>query len=51
MAQRISGSYVAIRYAIRLFFTGDNLATYDCVIANPPFSMEKWGEEVWSSDP
>ncbi len=33
------------------FFSGDNLATYDCVIANPPFSLEKWGEEVWSSDP
>ncbi len=33
------------------FFTGDNLATFDCVIANPPFSLEKWGEEVWSSDP
>jgi type I restriction enzyme M protein len=33
------------------FFAGDNLATFDCVIANPPFSLEKWGEEVWSSDP
>jgi type I restriction enzyme M protein len=33
------------------FFTGDSLATFDCVIANPPFSLEKWGEEVWSSDP
>ena len=33
------------------FFTGDNLATFDCVIANPPFSLEKWGEEVWASDP
>jgi type I restriction enzyme M protein len=33
------------------FFSGDNLAAYDCVIANPPFSLEKWGEEVWSSDP
>jgi type I restriction enzyme M protein len=21
------------------------------VIANPPFSLEKWGEEVWKSDP
>jgi len=27
------------------------LATFDCVIANPPFSLEKWGEEVWSNDP
>lgn len=33
------------------FFLGDDLATFDCVIANPPFSLEKWGEEVWSSDP
>jgi type I restriction enzyme M protein len=32
------------------FFSGDNLATFDCVIANPPFSLEKWGEEVWTSD-
>jgi len=33
------------------FFDGDNLATFDCVIANPPFSLEKWGEEIWASDP
>lgn len=33
------------------FFSGDNLASFDCVIANPPFSLEKWGEEVWTSDP
>ena len=33
------------------FFSGDNLAVFDCVIANPPFSLEKWGDEVWSSDP
>lgn len=33
------------------FFSGDNLATFDCVIANPPFSLEKWGEEVWVNDP
>ena len=32
------------------FFLGDNLATFDCVIANPPFSLEKWGSEVWASD-
>ena len=32
------------------FFLGDNLATFDCVIANPPFSLEKWGDEVWSAD-
>lgn len=33
------------------FFSGDNLATFDCVIANPLFSLKKWGEEVWASDP
>jgi type I restriction enzyme M protein len=33
------------------FHSGDALATFDCVIANPPFSLEKWGEEVWRSDP
>ena len=31
------------------FFSGDNLATFDCVIANPPFSLEKWGDEVWTA--
>ncbi|MGD9686948.1 MAG: N-6 DNA methylase [Desulfobacter sp.] len=33
------------------FFEGDRLATFDCVIANPPFSLEKWGEEIWINDP
>jgi type I restriction enzyme M protein len=33
------------------FHTGDSLATFDCVIANPPFSLEKWGDDVWNSDP
>lgn len=33
------------------YFDGDRLATFDCVIANPPFSLERWGEEVWTSDP
>jgi len=27
------------------------LATFDCVIANPPFSLEKWGEDKWADDP
>lgn len=27
------------------------LATFDCVIANPPFSLEQWGREMWESDP
>jgi type I restriction enzyme M protein len=33
------------------FHSADSLSTFDCVIANPPFSLEKWGDEVWSSDP
>ncbi|REJ65350.1 MAG: SAM-dependent DNA methyltransferase [Planctomycetota bacterium] len=33
------------------FHVGDNLATFDCVIANPPFSLKKWGKEIWESDP
>jgi len=33
------------------YFDGDKLATFDCVIANPPFSLKKWGEEVWEKDP
>lgn len=33
------------------FFDGDKLAVFDCVIANPPFSLEKWGEELWVNDP
>lgn len=31
-------------------FTGDRLAQFDCVIANPPFSLKKWGREQWESD-
>jgi type I restriction enzyme M protein len=27
------------------------LATFDCVIANPPFSLKEWGREVWQGDP
>lgn len=33
------------------FYSGDNLSTFDCVIANPPFSLKKWGSEVWINDP
>jgi type I restriction enzyme M protein len=32
------------------FFEGDKLAQFDCVIANPPFSLENWGEETWLTD-
>lgn len=33
------------------FLSGDRLATFDCVIANPPFSLSAWGEDAWASDP
>jgi type I restriction enzyme M protein len=33
------------------FHSGDSLSHFDCVVANPPFSLQKWGEEVWESDP
>ncbi len=33
------------------FYSGDSLATFDCVIANPPFSLEQWGDDVWINDP
>jgi len=32
------------------FFVGDELATFDCVIANPPFSLKDWGADIWASD-
>lgn len=28
----------------------DRLAHFDCVIANPPFSLENWGSEAWKTD-
>ena len=27
------------------------LATFDCVIANPLFSLKEWGRETWENDP
>jgi type I restriction enzyme M protein len=27
------------------------LATFDCVIANPPFSLKEWGRSLWEADP
>lgn len=32
------------------FFDGDKLARFDCVIANPPFSLDAWGVEAWAGD-
>ena len=28
-----------------------SLAKFDCVIANPPFSLKEWGREIWENDP
>jgi len=28
----------------------ERLAHFDCVIANPPFSLENWGAEAWKTD-
>lgn len=33
------------------FFEADGLKTFDCVIANPPFSLDDWGHENWANDP
>ena len=33
------------------FFEADGLKTFDCVIANPPFSLKEWGAESWANDP
>lgn len=32
------------------FFTGNHLARFDAVVANPPFSLKAWGEVEWASD-
>lgn len=29
---------------------GGEIARFDCVVANPPFSLEKWGSVEWSTD-
>lgn len=33
------------------YSTTDSLQVFDCVIANPPFSLQKWGDETWLNDP
>ncbi|MDZ8117395.1 type I restriction-modification system subunit M [Pontiella agarivorans] len=33
------------------FFEADGLKTFDCVIANPPFSLKDWGASTWANDP
>jgi len=33
------------------FFEADGLKKFNCVIANPPFSLSDWGAENWANDP
>ena len=33
------------------FHERDRLATFDVVLANPPYSIKQWNREAWSSDP
>lgn len=33
------------------FLISDRLETFDCVIANPPFSLKEWGYDLWAADP
>lgn len=33
------------------FFEADGIRTFDCVIANPPFSLKEWGIDLWTNDP
>jgi type I restriction enzyme M protein len=28
-----------------------SLMAFDCVIANPPFSLKEWGRDIWETDP
>ena len=32
------------------FVEGDELKTFDVVLANPPYSIKKWNREAWQSD-
>ena len=32
------------------FISKDKLRTFDCVISNPPFSLENWGDDIWEND-
>ena len=33
------------------FIESDRLATFDVVLANPPYSIKQWNREAWTSDP
>ena len=33
------------------YIENGKLRTFNCVLANPPFSLKKWGSDIFSSDP
>ena len=33
------------------FLKAGQLQKFDCVIGNPPFSLDKWGADQFSTDP
>jgi type I restriction enzyme M protein len=33
------------------FIENDRLATFDVVLANPPYSIKQWNREAWTGDP
>ncbi|MBT4189165.1 MAG: SAM-dependent DNA methyltransferase [Gemmatimonadales bacterium] len=33
------------------FISGDQLATFDVVLANPPYSISSWNQDAWANDP
>ncbi len=33
------------------FTKKDQLTKFDCVLANPPFSLNNWGYDMWKNDP
>ena len=51
MGLKISRSFVEILSGNPEFFKGDELQKFDCVIANPPFSLKEWGADAWGNDP
>jgi type I restriction enzyme M protein len=33
------------------FTSGDQLATFDVILANPPYSISSWNQNAWANDP
>ena len=39
------------KHAVRpAFLNGDELSTFNVVLANPPYSISAWNREAWSND-